>query len=250
MASTPSASALSAVLRCRGNILTRNPPTKRPATAAAAAYSLGRAAERSRSNPASTWETFLRGERVVIGKRVSAAYAPVRTDDKLRGKIEPRSQWRPWAGEDAQCAAPAVQNALLVRQVARKLIPKLPGRDKSSQLIPITMRREALQFRKTLLLQELSESPSGLLKVSVSVPYSKSGQIRSLVSGGWWSTLKTTCLLLTALVSERMFTKVSSTHTVTHPPVCRQEAQALQTNTQDLSSSSSSGRKITEDGPD
>ncbi|XP_030248532.1 uncharacterized protein LOC115566721 isoform X2 [Sparus aurata] len=78
MASTPSASALSAVLRCRGKIWTRNPPTKRPA---ASVYSLGLSggavrdppAERARSNQASAWEAFLRGERVVVGRRLAVA---------------------------------------------------------------------------------------------------------------------------------------------------------------------------------
>ncbi|KAF3839510.1 hypothetical protein F7725_018227 [Dissostichus mawsoni] len=73
MASTPSASALSAVLRCRGNILTRNPPTKRPASSA---YSLGLAgvcpAKRARPNQSSAWEAFLQG--VSGGRSVTVAF--------------------------------------------------------------------------------------------------------------------------------------------------------------------------------
>ncbi|KAI9532131.1 hypothetical protein NQZ68_034336 [Dissostichus eleginoides] len=73
MASTPSASALSAVLRCRGNILTRNPPTKRPVSSA---YSLGLAgvcpAKRARPNQSSAWEAFLQG--VSGGRSVTVAF--------------------------------------------------------------------------------------------------------------------------------------------------------------------------------
>ncbi|GLD53097.1 uncharacterized protein AKAME5_000588700 [Lates japonicus] len=85
MASTPSASALSAVLRCRGNIWTRNPPTKRPATSG---YSLGLAggtlrdspAERNRSNQVSAWEAFLQGERVAVGGGLTVAYKSPQVD--------------------------------------------------------------------------------------------------------------------------------------------------------------------------
>ncbi|KAJ4930659.1 hypothetical protein JOQ06_025650 [Pogonophryne albipinna] len=73
MASTPSASALSAVLRCRGNILTRNPLTKRPASSA---YSLGLAGvcptKRAQSNQPSAWEAFLQG--VSGGRSVTVAF--------------------------------------------------------------------------------------------------------------------------------------------------------------------------------
>ncbi|XP_014846907.1 PREDICTED: uncharacterized protein LOC106920421 isoform X2 [Poecilia mexicana] len=76
MASTPSASALSAVLRCRGNIWTRNPPTKRPASAA---YSLGLAGGTLRDSPAqrggssrwSEWRILRRGERLVSAAGLS-----------------------------------------------------------------------------------------------------------------------------------------------------------------------------------
>lgn len=224
MASTPSASALSAVLRCRGNILTRNPPTKRPATTAA--YSLGLAAERTRSNQASAWETFLRGERVAVGKRLSVAYAPSQPEDRSPRERDPLSQSRALATEDAHPAAPGGQNALVVRQLARKLISNLPGNEKSSHLLRI-IKHDVLQLSRTVLVQDISGFPNGLLKVSISLPRSteKSGQILSLVSSGW-STLKNTCLFLTALVSEMMFLKLCSAHTVTHPLMRKQEVES------------------------
>ncbi|KAE8289156.1 hypothetical protein D5F01_LYC13036 [Larimichthys crocea] len=92
MASTPSASALSAVLRCRGNIWTRNPSTKRPANSV---YSLGMAggvlrdspAERTRSNQAPAWEAFLQGERVVVGRRLNVACKSPRVDELMFLKL-------------------------------------------------------------------------------------------------------------------------------------------------------------------
>ncbi|KAF1388313.1 hypothetical protein PFLUV_G00088910 [Perca fluviatilis] len=82
MASTPSTSALSAVLRCRGNIWTRNPPTKRPATSA---YSLGLTGgspvERTRSNQASAWEPSLQGDRALLEVLWRSSSSP---DDALQ----------------------------------------------------------------------------------------------------------------------------------------------------------------------
>ncbi|KAF7653590.1 hypothetical protein LDENG_00081010 [Lucifuga dentata] len=130
MASTPSASALAAVLRCRGNILTRNPPTKRPATSA---YNFGLTGERTRSNRASTWEILLRGQRVAVGKRLSVTYVSSRLNDKVLRKKDPLLQSSMFAPEDARLAASGAKNALLVRQLARKLISNLFGKDKSSQ---------------------------------------------------------------------------------------------------------------------
>lgn len=222
MASTPSASALSAVLRCRGNILTRNPPTKRPA---ASAYSLGltggalreSTSERTRSNQASTWETFLQGERVVVGKglAVAVAYKSTHKTPRKKGDWETRchdpklSQSRVCAPKDAHSAAPGAQNAL-VRPAKRKLTRSLPGIDKCSQLIRLIKHEaSAAHLCKAIFYQNITELPSGVLKVSIIYPVSRasSGQIAFFLLSGW-STLKSTCLSLTALVSELMFLKV------------------------------------------
>ncbi|KAF7226518.1 uncharacterized protein [Nothobranchius furzeri] len=77
MASTPSASSLSAVLRCREEIWTRNLPAKRPA----AAYSLGLSggvrgdapAKPSGPNRGFEWRIFSRGERPVAGRGLYVA---------------------------------------------------------------------------------------------------------------------------------------------------------------------------------
>lgn len=225
MASTPSASALTAVLRCRGNIWARNPPTKRPATSA---YSLGLAggalhdspAERSRSHKAPTWEGFLQGERLVVGRRLGVAYNSSRVDrtvlrekgsrDKNKLCYPKLPQSRAHDPQDAHSAASGAQNAL-VRQLALKLKPTLPGSDTCSQIIQaIKYEKYAAHICKIVFVQETGEFSTGVLKVSItsSCLMENSGQLPSFALTGW-SSLKSTCLSLTALVSEIMFCKLA-----------------------------------------
>ncbi|XP_062278878.1 uncharacterized protein LOC133983722 [Scomber scombrus] len=283
MASTPSASALTAVLRCRGNIWTRNPPTKRPATSA---YSLGLAGgavrdlpdERSRSHKAPTWETFLQGERIVVGRRLTVTHNSSRVDAKiLREKdsmerntfCHPKlSQSRAHATLDVHSAACDAQNAP-VRQLALKLISNLPGTDACSQIVQmIKCEKYAAHICKIVFVQEINDFPKDILKVSItsSCLMENSGQIPSFVLTGW-SSVKSTCLSLTTLVSEIMFRKLAvlcrSSCTPDGAPehlLHRQDAKnlqndALQANGQihsptDLNSSKVSVQKITEDRPD
>lgn len=221
MASTPSASALSAVLRCRGNIWTRNPPTKRPATSVC---SLGLAggvvrdspAERTRSNQESACEAFLQGERVVVGRRLTVAYKSPRVDGKVQREKDSRDinkLCHPKLSQSsghAHSAVPGVQNAL-VRQLARRLTSNLPGTDSCSQMIHmIKYEIYAAHICKIGCVQESSEFPAGALKVSITSPCLRenAGQIPSFMLTGW-STLKSTCLSLTALVSQFMCLKLA-----------------------------------------
>ncbi|XP_029307953.1 uncharacterized protein LOC115021574 [Cottoperca gobio] len=206
MASTPSTSALSAVLRCRGNIWTRNPPTKRPA---ASACSLGLAgvspAERAQSNQASAWEAFLQGDRVLVGRRVTVAYKSPRVE--IIKLCQPKCLQ---SSRDTRSDMPGVQNAL-VRQLLRSLSANLPGIDKCSQIIQkIKHETCAIHICKIVCVQEINTFPVGVLKVSItsSCLVEHSGQIPSFVLTGW-STLKSTCLSLTALVSGFMFLKLA-----------------------------------------
>lgn len=222
MASTPSASALSAVLRCRGNIWTRNPSTKRPASSV---YSLGMAggvlrdspAERTRSNQAPAWEAFLQGERVVVGRRLNVACKSPRVDGKVlrqkdSGEINKLCHTKlSQSPGDARLdsAVPGVQNTL-VRQLVCRLTSNLPGIDKVSQIIQmIKYETYTTHICKVIFVQEISEFPAGVLKVSITSPclMENAGQIPCLVSTGW-SKVKSTCLSLTALVSELMFLKL------------------------------------------
>ncbi|XP_051262349.1 uncharacterized protein LOC127366935 [Dicentrarchus labrax] len=228
MASTPSASALSAVLRCRGNLWTRNPPTKRPATSV---YSLGLAggvvrdspAERTLPDQASAWEAFLQGERVVVWRKLTLAFKSPCVDGKVRRQKKSRESNKlchPKLSQspgDAHSAVPGVQNAL-VRQLARGLTFNLPGVDECSKIIQMIKYKTYATYMHThmqickiglVFVQEISESPAGVLKVSIPSPcvMEDAGQIPSFVLTGW-STLKSTCLSLTALVSELMFLKL------------------------------------------
>lgn len=260
MASTPSASALSAVLRCRGNIWTRNPPTKRPATSA---YSLGSPAERARSHQATAWEAFLQGDRVLVGRRLTVAYRSPRVKDKdcreIKKLCHPKLSQ---SAQDARSAVPGVQNAL-VRQLARRLTSNLPGRDKCSQIIhKIKYKTYAIHICKIISVKETSDFPAGVLKVSIMSPclVGNEGQIPSFVLTGW-SALKSTCLSLTALVSEVMLLKLAVLwRSSSSPDDMHQNIRnnALQANGQihnpaDLTSSkenSGSGQMNPEDRPD
>ncbi|XP_059194880.1 uncharacterized protein LOC131976025 [Centropristis striata] len=269
MASTPSASALSAVLRCRGNIWTRNPQTKRPATAA---YSLGlpggSPAERSRSKQASAWETFLQGDRVLVGTSLTVAYKSSRVNGNiLRGKdsreintlCHPKLSQSPG---DARSAVHGVQNAL-VRQLARTLSSNLPGLDKCSQIIQkIKYDTYAAHISNKVFVQEPRELQ--YFKVSITSPclLGTAGQIPSLVVTGW-SALKSTCCSLTALLSQFVFLKLvvlwrSSSSPGDAPQQPNIKNIVLQENGQIHSptdfpcseDNSSSGQMIPEDRPD
>lgn len=275
MASTPSASALSAVLRCRGNIWTRNPPTKRPATSV---YSLGLAggvvrdspAERTRPNQESAWEAFLRGERVVVGRRLTVAHGEKRSIGLEKDAKEINKFCHPKLSQTHADARSGVQNTP-VRQLARRLTSYLPGLDKCSKLIQmLKYETYASHMWEISLAREISEFPAGALKVSITSPCleENAGQIPSLVLTGWL-TLKSTCLSLTALVSELMFTKLAmlcrssnSPHDApqylsSHWDKEVRKTQTLQTKGQSHSSTdliskenSSSGQRVTEDKPD
>lgn len=217
MASTPSAPALSAVLRCRGNIWARNPPTKRPSSSA---YSLGLAGsvvrdspvERSRTQQASPWESFLRGERVLVvgrGLTVACEFPRVIHGDVQRGKDskDVNKSHLPKVSQstgDARSAVSALQNALL-----RQLTPNLPGIDKTSKIIQmIKHEAKAADICKIIFIQAARDFPAGVLKVSIRPPcLMKKGQIPSLLFSGC-STLKDKCLSLTALVSHFVFVKL------------------------------------------
>lgn len=270
MASTPSASALSAVLRFRGNIWTRNPPTKRPVTSV---YSLGPAggvicdspAERNRSNRASAWEAFLQEGRVVVGRRLTVAIESPQVDNRMmreRNSGEINNLCHPKVSQfpgDAHSAASAVNAP--VRQPQRSVASNLQGKD---IILQIKHKTYSAHVCKIILIQGVSEFPAGVLKVTITspCPAGNAGQKPSFVFTGW-STLRNSCLSLSALVSQLMFLKLEVLNrSSSSPDDAPQEDEknikndALQDNDQingstDLiSTSSASGRRITEDKPD
>lgn len=175
MASAPSASALSAVLRCRGNIWTRNPPTKRPASAA---YSLGLAggklrdspAERSGSSRGSEWRIPPRGERLVSagGLSVSCRWdsgendAPGGEDLRKKDKLSISNLSQSWL-----CAAPGGHYAPL-QQLLLSLSSALQEGDRFSRIIHLILP-EASDAQR-ISVQGISHFPAGVLKLSVCVP--------------------------------------------------------------------------------
>lgn len=199
MASTPSASALSAVLRCRGNIWTRNPPAKRPASSA---YGLGLAGgalrdspgERSGSHQASAAEASPHGECVVVlvGRRLIVSYR----SDRVGGKVSRAVSGLPYpklsqSPGHAHSAAPA-----------RVLASRLSGNNKCSKIIQIKSEKYPAHIRKSALVK--GEISASVLKLSVTSPPCLVGQIPSFVLNGW-SVLRSTCLSVTCLVSKILF---------------------------------------------
>ncbi|XP_069571126.1 uncharacterized protein [Brachyistius frenatus] len=204
MASTPSASALSAVLRCRGNIWTRNSSTKRPACSA---YSLGLAGGALRESPAErtgAQQAFPHGERVVTGRRRTVAHRPdgkgvKQLREGVSGGINKACHRKLSSGD-------APGNTLL-SQLARRLTSHLPGREKCSEVRHvISHQTSAAHIWRAGCVQEL---PAGALKLSVisRCRTEPAGQIPALVLTGC-SALKTTCRSLSALVARIVFLKL------------------------------------------
>lgn len=212
MASTPSTAALSAVLRCPGTIWTRSPSNKRPV---ASGCSLGLAAgalrdsptERTRSSQTSAWEAFLREDRVVVGRKLTVVYKSARVDgNMLREKdfrgindfIYPKPS--PSTGHAHPCA-----QSVLVRQLTRGLIFKLPGVDRCFKVIHmINCEKYAGHICNLAVVQEARVFPCGVLKVSITSPRWMEH------AGHLMKTLKSTCISLTALVSEMMWSTNNS----------------------------------------
>ncbi|KAK9514220.1 hypothetical protein VZT92_027701 [Zoarces viviparus] len=270
MASTPSASALTAVLRCRGNILTRNPPTKRPSTSAySLALTRGSPAERSRSNQALAWEAFLQGDRVLVGRRLAVAYRSPRVEGKTPGGKDSRETNKlchpklSQSALDPHSAVRGVQNAL-ARQLTRRPSSWLPRIEKCSQ-IKQKIKYETCAICKIVFGENTGEFT--VLKVSITSPclLESAGQIPSIVFTGW-STAKSTCLSLAALVSEctgmclelAVLWRSSSSSSPRDAQHQTTRDKALQANGQthnpiDLTcskESSDSGQMIPEDRPD
>lgn len=246
MASTPSASALSAVLRCRGNIWTRKQPSKRPATSV---YSLGIAggtvrgspAERARSHQASTWEDFLQGQRILVGRSVTLAFKSAREDIKALSEKDSRKFIKlchpklTQCSGDAQSAVSGDPNAM-VRQLAGRLVSHLSRRDTFSTIIRTNKHNSyASHVCKIVFVQG-----SLALKVSTTSPYlmDNAGEMPDFVVS-CWSTMRSACLSLTALVSGFLFLKLavlsrsssstdSSPHLLSQPGEKSIRADALQ----------------------
>lgn len=205
MASTSSAAALSAVLRCRGNIWSRNPSNKRPATAG---YSLGLTAgaqrdpraERSRSKRASVWDAFLQGDRVVVGRGLTASYKSPRLavntlTEKGFGEKKFAYSKRSLPPEEMDLC----DQSAPVRPLARRRVFKLPGVEACSKIIlMLKYQTYAEHLCKLASAEEISGAPAGVLNVSIVSPrlVAHAGQLMK--------TVRSTCRSLPVLVSGMM----------------------------------------------
>lgn len=166
MASAPSASALAAVLRCRRNIWTRTPPTKRPS---ASVCGLGPAggrdspAERSASTRASAWEAVPQGESVAVtvGGTLTVSYRHGGRVSREKSKLRDPRLWQ--APGDARSAGGR------------------PGRAAGSD----TDQRCSAHVRQSAFVKDTRGLPAGVLKLSVT-------------SCPGWSALRSACSSLTA----------------------------------------------------
>lgn len=197
MSSAPSTSALSAVLRCRRNIWTRNSPSKQPLSAAHSLETAGSPAERAPSRTASAWEAIALREQVMMGKIRTVVFESLQAGCRVprNNQVSDRKLWQ----VEARCAASGAPNA---RNLARTL--KCGCICTFSRLNPLS----ALVFK-------LSARSSRALKTVGKMPY-------SVLAG--WSPLRRACLYLTRRVSERMNTSLlvvlrrSSTKDLNAPP--------------------------------
>lgn len=262
MASTPSASALSAVLRCRGNIWTRNPPAKRPASSA---YGLGLAGgalrdspgERSGSHQASAAEASPHGEcvAVLVGRGLTVSYRSHRVGGKVSREVNrlryPKLSQSPGHAHSAAHA------------LMRELAGRLSGNNTCSKIIHvIKFEKYPSHTRKSALVKDTSAFPARVLKLSVTSPPCSVGQIPSFVLNGW-SALRSTCLSVTCLVSKILFLNLGEVRRSGSSPdeaprhlLCQRDeknssSRALQANEQTSSKNNSSlAQKITQEGPD
>ncbi|XP_028985220.2 uncharacterized protein LOC114843135 [Betta splendens] len=246
MASTPSASALSAVLRCRGNVWTRNTPSKRPATAG---YSLGLGVgtqrdaqpERARSSQTSAKAASLRGERV-RGRLLVAHTSPRVDGGALRDEDV--------AGVK-KSLYPKLWRLPARAQAARGLTPELRGAGTCSKITHFIQRETRRE--SCARARHPSGAAAGVLKVSVASPVALEDAAHVL------DALRSACVSVAALVSQLMLWKLrGSTNARAAHLLCQEEerrsvALANGHSCADLTSTQrdpSCALKITEDRPD
>ncbi|XP_024114265.1 uncharacterized protein LOC112136649 [Oryzias melastigma] len=175
MASTPSTSALSAVLRCRGKIWTRNPSTKRPASAA---YGLGLAGAALRESSAERGGSSSTAARTLLSVACRWVTRDTFTQDykKMNKLLSPEL-----SSGSARAAAPRGQHSLV-----RKVTFHLLGRERCPKITNV------------LPLELVTYVPRGVLKVTVTSPWS----MGSTTPG--WKKLRSACASLTALLVSRL----------------------------------------------
>lgn len=200
MASTPSASALSAVLRCRGNILARNQANKkRPATSG---YNLGLVSgavcdsvrpKRTRS----VWKSFFQEQRLEFGNGVFLEYKPA-WNTKTRDYESVNYTCQVKISELRICA-PGVPRSLNMPNVQNEKLPNV------KELKNDITRRN---YEKKNWDKIIETSPA-VLNVSITWHNKEieENMIPAFILNGW-STLKNRCFFFTVFASEIMHVKL------------------------------------------
>lgn len=205
MASVPSASALSTVLRCRGNIWTRNPKSKRPAAGVYGSLGMGRSAVPARTDLL----LLLRGgEQGPQGRRrVTAAFKSHQgrgesARDKNSCELD-KLRYSRVAQSSGSARLLTVHDAP-VSQLARGIFSFRPRwTDRICGAVrTVTSRIRSSPYWEIAVVQELGGLPAGALKVSLisPCPVGDSGHAPCLATSSW-TTLKKACFSQTALVS-------------------------------------------------
>ncbi|XP_036394928.1 uncharacterized protein LOC118784672 [Megalops cyprinoides] len=235
MASAPSASALSAVIRCRGNIFARNQANKkRPPPSAG--YSIGLKCVAGSESGVPTWDkehvweagqTFPEWKSFFLGQRWDRNWVYLSIKWEPRRKTTKNNHTDTWARVDYEGSRIQQTES---RSHVRESVASVPQShrrqakresDCSQPLLFIAEIRKCLALKncgntlgretvcgkkeKNLSDKLLDIAPSKVLCISIS--YRSSGtheQGIEPVTLCWngWTTLKNKCLLLTALVSE------------------------------------------------
>lgn len=192
MASAPSASALSAVLRCRGNIWKRNPQSTRPAAGVYGGLGMGRSTAPARA------DLLFRGrEEASLGRRRVTLAFKSHQDRAENVRDKTTSDFGklryPSVAQSSESARRAVVRGALVCQLARRLLSFVPGwTDTFCGGVVRTISCRSRSFRSSDIAQALGGLPIGALKVSLISP---------CLASSHWTTLRSACLVLTALVS-------------------------------------------------
>lgn len=201
MASTPSASALSAVLRCRGNIWKRNPQSKRPAAGVYGSLGLGRSLVPARA------DLLRAGEQRPLGRRrVTLAFKSHQDRDGSARDKTSRKLDKLRCSRVAQSSGSARLQAVhdeLVCQLARGISSFLPSwTDTFCGVVGTVTSRIRSSPSWEIAVVQLGGLPAGALKVSFISPCSVGNREHApCLATSSWTTLKKACLSLTALVS-------------------------------------------------
>ncbi|XP_047454679.1 uncharacterized protein LOC125016296 [Mugil cephalus] len=261
MASTPSASALSAVLRCRGNIWSRNPSSKRPA---ASAYSLGLSGAalrdsrlgRAGTEQKSLWGSLPLKERVVPGGRLAVVCRRSGSLGGQRLREKDSVEVKKCFPKLSPSRGPRSAGAALHNAPARQLSTHLPATEKYSKMMIKGQTCSDLRVCKVVFVRDSCGPTVFSLKLPgtrVGWREAAAGQIPGFVLSGWL-TVRNTCLSLSGLVSRIVAVQLAVMCGDAQRHLLRQEENTgggPQAHGQTHNSSKDeSGRKMEQDRPD